>query len=109
VAEGLEAYMRCENCIECNLCVSACPIAGTDPTSTSARRWPRPGAWSKSRAVWTLKPLLDWVDSQKRLLALPRGLRVQRGRARPGIFPGDKIMSLRRELTKRKFRRLFGR
>ena len=24
VAEGLEAYMRCENCIECNLCVSAC-------------------------------------------------------------------------------------
>jgi len=25
------AYVRFENCIECGLCVSACPIAGSDP------------------------------------------------------------------------------
>ena len=27
-------YMRFENCIECGLCVSACPIAGSDPRYT---------------------------------------------------------------------------
>jgi succinate dehydrogenase / fumarate reductase iron-sulfur subunit len=26
-----QAYTRFENCIECGLCVSACPIAGSDP------------------------------------------------------------------------------
>jgi succinate dehydrogenase / fumarate reductase iron-sulfur subunit len=26
-----QAYTRYENCIECGLCVSACPIAGSDP------------------------------------------------------------------------------
>jgi succinate dehydrogenase iron-sulfur subunit len=29
-ADG-QAYTRFENCIECGLCVSACPIAGSDP------------------------------------------------------------------------------
>ena len=29
--EDEPAYMRFENCIECGLCVSACPIAGSDP------------------------------------------------------------------------------
>jgi succinate dehydrogenase / fumarate reductase iron-sulfur subunit len=28
--DGIEAYMRFEDCIECGLCVSACPIAASD-------------------------------------------------------------------------------
>jgi succinate dehydrogenase / fumarate reductase iron-sulfur subunit len=31
VPEGLAAYGRYEDCIECGICVSACPIASTDP------------------------------------------------------------------------------
>lgn len=30
-APGIEAPERYEDCIECGICVSACPIAGTDP------------------------------------------------------------------------------
>src|ERR1019366_2445965 len=30
----LEAYVRLEDCLECGLCLSACPIAATDPSFT---------------------------------------------------------------------------
>ncbi len=30
--DGLEAYVRLEDCLECGLCLSACPIAATDPS-----------------------------------------------------------------------------
>ncbi len=31
IPEGLTEYQRYEDCIECGICVSACPIAATDP------------------------------------------------------------------------------
>jgi succinate dehydrogenase / fumarate reductase, iron-sulfur subunit len=31
VPDGLAAYQRYEDCIECGICVSACPVASTDP------------------------------------------------------------------------------
>ena len=38
------SFARYEDCIECGLCVSACPITGSDPLYLGRRRWPRPGA-----------------------------------------------------------------
>ena len=108
VAEGLEAYLRCENCIECNLCVSACPIAGTDPTYLGPAALA--AAWRVVEEPRGLdpKPLLDWVDSANGCWRCH--VAYECNEACPsGVFPGDKIMSLRRELTKRKFRRLFRR
>jgi succinate dehydrogenase / fumarate reductase iron-sulfur subunit len=29
--DGIDGYTRYEDCIECGICVSACPIAGSDP------------------------------------------------------------------------------
>ncbi len=29
--EGIDAYTRLESCIECGLCLSACPVMGSDP------------------------------------------------------------------------------
>ena len=31
VPEGLAEYQRYEDCLECGICVSACPVASTDP------------------------------------------------------------------------------
>jgi succinate dehydrogenase / fumarate reductase iron-sulfur subunit len=31
VPQGIAFYNRYENCIECGICVSACPVAGSDP------------------------------------------------------------------------------
>ena len=108
VAEGLEAYLRCENCIECNLCVSACPIAGSDPTYLGPAALA--AAWRVIEEPRGLdqKPLLDWVDSSNGCWRCH--VAYECNEACPSaVFPGDEIMSLRRELTKRKFRRLFGR
>ena len=64
IAEGLETYTRCENCIECNLCVSACPIMGSDETyigpAALAATW---RVVEEPRGLRT-QPLLDWVDSE---------------------------------------------
>ena len=107
VAEGLEAYSRCENCIECNLCVSACPIMGTDELylgpATLAAAW---RVVEEPRGL-PVKPLLDWVDSENGCWRCH--VAYECNAACPSeVYPGDKIMALRRDLTKRKFRGLFG-
>lgn len=107
VAEGIEAYMRCENCIECNLCVSACPIMGSDPNYLGPAALA--AAWrvvEEPRGVQT-QPVLDWVDSANGCWRCH--VAYECNEACPsGVYPGDQIMALRRELTKRKFRRLLG-
>ncbi len=108
VAEGLEAYQRCENCIECNLCVSACPIMGSDEAylgpATLAAAW---RVVEEPRGLET-KPLLDWVDSENGCWRCH--VAYECNVACPSeVYPGDKIMALRRDLTKRKLRGLFGR
>ena len=107
IAEGLEAYGRYENCIECNLCMSACPIMGSDETylgpATLAAAW---RVVEEPRGL-PVKPLLDWVDSENGCWRCH--VAYECNVACPSeVYPGDKIMALRRQLTKRKFRGLFG-
>ncbi len=74
VAEGIEDYTRYENCIECGLCVSACPVMGTRP------RVPGPGGpgGRPSRDDRTARHRLAAAPGlggqRQRLLALPRRL-----------------------------------
>lgn len=107
IAEGIETYTRCENCIECGLCVSACPIMGSDPDYLG------PAALAAVHRVVVEprdnrpQPLLDWVDSEDGCWRCH--VAYECNAACPSeVYPGDKIMALRRELTKRKFRGLFG-
>ena len=43
-------FVRLEDCIECAICVSACPVAAPRPASSVRPRWSRRRARSKSRA-----------------------------------------------------------
>lgn len=108
VAEGFDVYTRYENCLECNLCVSACPIMGSDPTYLGPAALA--AAWrvvEEPRGLNT-EPVLDWVDSANGCWRCH--VAYECNEACPSnVFPGDQIMALRRELTKRKFRGLFGR
>lgn len=104
---GIEKYNRYENCIECNLCVSACPIMGSDPEylgpSALAAVW---RVVEEPRGIPT-EPLLDWVDSENGCWRCHVAYECSQV-CPTGVDPGGSIMALRRTLTKRKFKRLFG-
>ncbi len=62
VPDGIAAYVRYEDCIECGLCVSACPIVGTDD------RYAGPAALAAAQRMLEeprgadLADLIDWAD-----------------------------------------------
>ncbi|MDX1617026.1 MAG: succinate dehydrogenase/fumarate reductase iron-sulfur subunit [Candidatus Promineifilaceae bacterium] len=106
--EGIKAYERYENCLECGCCVSACPIAGSDdgylgPAALAA-------AWRVVEEPRTGDPkyALAWADQPKGCWRCH--VAFECSEVCPSqVYPGEAIMSLRKELTRRKFRRFFGR
>ena len=104
--DGIELYTRFENCIECGACVSACPIMGTDenyygPAALAA-------AWRVVEEPRGRDPqdALDWVDNEKGCWRCHVAYECTEV-CPTGVDPGGKIMSLRGELTRQKFRNLF--
>lgn len=108
VAAGIEYYNRYENCLECGLCVSACPVAGSDP------RYLGPAALA---AAWRVaqeprgedvSAVLDWVDQTHGCWRCH--VAYECSEVCPSdVDPAGSIMGLRNRLTKRKIGRLFGR
>lgn len=62
--QGIDHYTRFENCLECGLCVSACPMTGSDPDyygpAALAAAW---RAIEEPRGA-DARTLLDWVDNE---------------------------------------------
>lgn len=105
--QGVEHYSRYENCIECGACVSACPIMGSDhdyfgPAALAA-------AWRvvEDPRGRDAQKALQWVDDENGCWRCHVAYECTEV-CPSGVDPGGKIMSLRRELTKQKFRGLFG-
>ncbi len=106
LAEGIEALERYEDCIECGICLSACPIAGSDP------RYVGPAALA---AAWRLVeeprgkdpgPVLALVDNEQ--AAWRCHLAWECSEACPsGVDPAGAIMRLRRAAASARVRRLF--
>lgn len=106
--EGIAQWQRYENCLECGCCVSACPVAGSDPLYLG------PAAMA---AAWRVveeprnsdqKFALDWVDNEHGCWRCHAAFECTEA-CPSDVFPGEAIMELRGALTRRKFRRLFGR
>ncbi len=105
--EGIDYYNRFENCLECGLCVSACPIMGSDPAYLG------PAALA---AAWRVveeprgrdnQAALNWVDHENGCWRCHVAYECTEA-CPSNVDPGGAIMGLRGELTKKKFRRLFG-
>jgi succinate dehydrogenase / fumarate reductase iron-sulfur subunit len=106
--EGIEKWLRFENCVECGCCVSACPIAGSDaeylgPAALAA-------AWRVVAEPRESNPqeALQWVDNEHGCWRCHAAFECSEV-CPSDVDPAGAIMSLRGELTRRKFRRLFGR
>lgn len=105
--KGFERFERYENCIECGICVSACPITGSDesylgPAALAA-------AWRVVQDPRGGDPVaaLSWVDQESGCWRCH--VAYECSEACPSeVDPAGAIMGLRKELTKQKIRRLFG-
>lgn len=106
--EGIAHYQRYENCLECGICVSACPVAGSDPFYLG------PAAMAAARRV-VEEPrgsdpdfALDWVDNEHGCWRCH--VAYECSEACPSdVDPAGLIMALRGDLTRRRIGRIFGR
>jgi succinate dehydrogenase / fumarate reductase iron-sulfur subunit len=105
--EGITRYERYENCLECGACVSACPVAGSDPEylgpAAMAAAWrvvAEPGDGDPGFA-------LDWVDNEHGCWRCHVAFECSE-RCPSDVDPAGSIMALRGKLAGRRLRRLFG-
>ncbi len=105
-AEGIEELERYEDCIECGICLSACPVAGSDP------RYVGPAALA---AAWRVVeeprgrdpgPVVRLMDDEQ--AAWRCHLAWECSEACPsGVDPATAIMRIRRSAASARARRLF--
>jgi succinate dehydrogenase / fumarate reductase iron-sulfur subunit len=100
-AHTAEAAERFEDCIECGLCVSACPIAATDDRYVG----PAALAWAQRlleepRGA-SVDDVLEWADKEHGAWQCHAAFECTE--ACPSeVFPAERIMKLRRALTGRR-------
>jgi succinate dehydrogenase / fumarate reductase iron-sulfur subunit len=102
------AHTRFENCIECGLCVSACPVSGTNglylgPAVLAA-------AWRMIQEPRDTDPLIVQSNVDQEHGCWRCHVAFECSEVCPSnVDPAAAIMALRRDLLKRKLRRLFRR
>jgi len=97
---GVAEYTRFESCIECGICLSACPVANTNanfigPAGLAA--WYR--SWQKEDNPWA--KVMAAVDSDCGVWGC-HGAMECTAACPSQVAPGDLIMYLRREVVKSK-------
>lgn len=105
--EGVPTYQRYEDCIECGLCLSACPVAG-DP------RYLGPAALAAAERVLAEprgadpRAVLGWVDDAHGAWRCHAAFECS-AVCPAGVDPGGAIMRLRGRLLRDRLPRLIGR
>lgn len=103
-------FERFEDCIECGLCVSACPIAGSDPRYLGPAALT--AAWRSVAEPRGADPgeVLGWVDDEHGCWRCHASFECTEA-CPAGADPAGAIMALRGELTRQRLGRIarFGR
>jgi succinate dehydrogenase / fumarate reductase iron-sulfur subunit len=105
--DGIDAYTRYEDCIECGICLSACPIAGSDPYYVGPAALA--AAWRVTEEPRGLDPgpVVRLMDDEQ--AAWRCHVAWECSEACPsGVDPARAIMQLRRKAVGARARRLFG-
>jgi succinate dehydrogenase / fumarate reductase, iron-sulfur subunit len=102
--DGLAAYVRFEDCLECGLCLSACPVASTSqdylgPAAlTAAHRLLEEPRGADKRAV------LDWAERPEGVWRCHAAYECSEV-CPANLNPAERIMALRGELLRADVRR----
>jgi succinate dehydrogenase / fumarate reductase iron-sulfur subunit len=101
--DGLE-HERLADCIECGLCVSACPVALTDPAYAG------PAALAAAHQAVVqggISALPAWVDSAEGVWRCHSGYECS-AVCPSNVDPAWRIMDLRKQVILRRIQRIFG-
>ncbi len=109
LADGLERFNRFENCIECGICISACPtMAASDkffgPAALAGIHRARLEATDPADAA----RLLERADGEHGVWRCHSAWECTEA-CPQDVNPAEAIMALRRDLLKQRFKRIFGR
>jgi len=101
--EGDGGYVRLSDCIECGLCISACPIVATTP----AYLGPAVLAGAQQNGLERTPKLLDLVDTEDGVWRCHSAYECT-AVCPSNVEPAWRIMDLRKQVVKAKLKGLFG-
>lgn len=108
VPPNIDYYNRYENCLECGICVSACPVMGSDPTYLGPAALAAGWRVVEEPRGEDVTAVLDWVDQDHGCWRCHVAYECSE-LCPSDVDPAGSIMNLRKRLTRRKFGRIFGR
>jgi len=106
-AEGIDVLTRYEDCIECGICVSACPLTGSDPRYAGPAALCAAGRVIEEPRDADRLAALRFADGSHGVWRCHVAYECT-GACPSNADPGAHIMRLRRAATAGRFRRWFG-
>jgi succinate dehydrogenase / fumarate reductase, iron-sulfur subunit len=97
--EGVEAYERFEDCIECGLCLSACPVAATDDSYVGPAALAYAQRLLEEARGADREAILTWADDDRAVWRCHAAFECTEA-CPSDVRPAQRIMALRRELTR---------
>jgi succinate dehydrogenase / fumarate reductase iron-sulfur subunit len=105
IPDGLLRFNRFENCVECGICVSACPTMATDERFRGPAMLAALGrARAESADPQRREHLLDLADGEHGVWRCHSSWECTQ-RCPQQVDPAESIMEQRREIVRRRFRR----
>jgi succinate dehydrogenase / fumarate reductase iron-sulfur subunit len=98
---GIAAYSRFEDCIECGLCLSACPVAATDDTYVGPAALAYAQRLLEEDRGADRAAILAWADDDHAAWRCHAAFECTEA-CPSNVRPAQRIMALRRELTLRR-------
>jgi succinate dehydrogenase / fumarate reductase iron-sulfur subunit len=98
---GIPAYARFEDCIECGLCLSACPVAATDDTYVGPAALAYAQRMLEEDRGADRAAILAWADDDHAAWRCHAAFECTEA-CPSDVRPAQRIMALRRELTLRR-------
>jgi succinate dehydrogenase / fumarate reductase iron-sulfur subunit len=99
-ADDIDEHDRFEDCIECGLCLSACPIAATDATYLGPAALAYAQRLLEEPRGADREAVLDWADQQNAAWGCHAAFECTEA-CPSDVRPAQRIMALRRELRRR--------
>lgn len=96
--DGHESYVRLESCIECGMCLSACPVAATASDYVGPAALVAAHRLVEEPRGSDPEDVLAWADREDRVWRCHVGMECTKVCPTQAI-PAERIMALRRELT----------